>query len=87
MGHLSPDELHQLLVAANERVVVGATYAHYKGQQYTVTGLAILEATNEPAVIYRADYDLRLTFIRPLAVWLETVEVDGTVVPRFAQVK
>ena len=83
MGHLSFDQLDDMIKVAARDVTVGGTYRHYKGQTYTVTGLAILEATNEPAVIYRASYDERLAFVRALSVWQETVEVDGKSVPRF----
>jgi hypothetical protein len=85
MDHLSLDELNARLRAAAKQAVVGGTYAHYKraDKTYTVTGLAIIEATNEVAVIYRADYAPELSFVRPLAVWLETVEWQGGQVPRF----
>lgn len=34
-------------------------------------------------MIYRADYDQNLTWIRPVANWIESVTVDGATVPRF----
>lgn len=83
MEHLSPDELHDRLATAAKQVSADRRYRHYKGQTYTVLQLAIIEETNEPAVIYRADYDPRLIFIRPVSVWLEQVEYRGRTVPRF----
>lgn len=83
MGHLTPDELQSILTSAAQQVETGAMYRHYKGQTYTVVDVAILEATDESAVVYRANYDPRLTFVRELRVWLETVTVDGKTLPRF----
>ncbi|MBU0750313.1 DUF1653 domain-containing protein [Patescibacteria group bacterium] len=63
---------------------VGGQYVHYKHLEaiYFVTGLAILEATEEACVLYQSK-DTGITFIRPVASWLETVIVDGVSVPRF----
>ena len=81
---LSELEFERLLDEAAQRVSVGGRYRHYKGGLYTVTGLAILEATEEVCVIYRAEYGEHLSFVRALSVWLEMVDVDGTMAPRFA---
>ena len=85
--HKTLEELAALLDAARLQVEVGARYMHYKQMYYTVEDIAILEATNEPAVIYRAEYDKRLVFVRPLSAWLETVEWQGKMVPRFIKVE
>ena len=58
-------------------------YEHYKGRRYEVLGCARHTETNEEFVVYRAlygDYDL---WVRPKAMFLETVIVDGREVPRF----
>lgn len=83
---LSEQELHALLNGAAAHVKVGASYMHYKQKTYTVMGLALLEATTEPAVIYQAQYGKKLTFIRPVSDWLATVEVEGKHIPRFSRV-
>jgi hypothetical protein len=62
---------------------IGGRYRHYKGNMYQVVALAIIEATNEPAVIYKALYGKELQFIRPISDWLMTVEWQGSTVPRF----
>ena len=46
-------------------------------------GLAITEADNSICIIYQAQYGERLTFVRPLASWLETVEWQGQRKQRF----
>jgi len=70
---------------AKTKVTVGAKYWHYKSMDkvYEVTGLGFLEATDELCVIYQAQYGERLTFLRPLTIWLENVEWKGETVPRF----
>lgn len=83
---LSPAALQNKLDHAHKQVAVNALYRHYKGNVYKVVGLAILESTNEICVIYTAQYGTQLTFVRPVSVWLEQVEVDGKTLPRFAKV-
>lgn len=70
---------------AKQQVKVGGRYTHFKNPAHTyiVLGVAILESTVEPVVIYQAEYGDRLTFVRPVDVWLETVEKEGEQVPRF----
>ena len=86
--HKTDKELQRELDEASKLVTVGATYQHYKGEHmlYTVTGLGFLEATDEVCVIYQGQYNAGHTFIRPLTVWLETVEWNGQTVPRFKKV-
>ena len=89
VNHKPLAELHQALRAAGSQVEVGARYAHYKSPDhpYRVTGFAILEATDEVAVLYEVqEADQRVVFARPLSSWLETVEWQGRTVPRFARV-
>ncbi|MDP3069899.1 MAG: DUF1653 domain-containing protein [Opitutaceae bacterium] len=61
-------------------------YRHYKGQEYRVTGLARHSETLEPLVIYQALYGARGMWVRPAAMFGETVEIAGRRVPRFAYV-
>lgn len=80
----SPEQLAARLADAATKVTVGARYRHYKGNEYTVLDIAILcEATNEPVIIYRAEYGAQLHFARPVSSWIETVERDGRTVKRF----
>lgn len=58
-------------------------YEHYKGNKYQVLGVAIHSKTLEELVVYKALYGEGLTWVRPLKMFLETVEVDGEVKPRF----
>jgi len=78
-------DLKQDLAAAGKLVTVGARYRHYKGGEYQVLQLALLEATTEPCVVYQAQYGDRLSFIRPLTNWLQSVESDGRRIQRFTK--
>jgi hypothetical protein len=58
-------------------------YRHYKGNEYLVLGVARHSETEEELVVYRQDYGDRGLWVRPLAMFVETVEVAGQRVPRF----
>lgn len=81
--HKTEAQMAQILAEAHTRVAVGGRYRHYKGNFYTVESVALIEATMESAVVYRAEYMQGLVFIRPLSDWLATVETGGKTVPRF----
>ena len=58
-------------------------YRHFKGNEYEVLGTAKHSETLEEMVVYRALYGERGLWVRPAAMWNETVERDGTVYRRF----
>ena len=58
-------------------------YEHYKGNQYEVIGVAKHSETLEELVVYRALYGEHGLWVRPLKMFLETVEIDGKKIPRF----
>jgi Uncharacterized protein conserved in bacteria len=59
------------------------TYRHYKGYLYEALGFATHSESLESMVIYKALYGERKTWVRPLSMWEEIVEVDGKTVKRF----
>jgi len=61
-------------------------YRHYKDKPYRVQGLALHTETEEWMVVYEALYGTGGVFVRPAAMFVETVEVEGKRVPRFARV-
>jgi len=61
-------------------------YRHYKEKEYRVIGLARHSETLEPVVVYQALYGENGLWVRPAAMWVEAVEVNGRRVPRFARV-
>ena len=58
-------------------------YRHYKGRDYIILGVARHSETQEDMVVYRQDYGDQGLWVRPMGMFLETVEVDGKRVPRF----
>lgn len=58
-------------------------YRHYKGNNYVVLGVARHSETEEELVVYRQDYGDRSWWVRPKAMFLEAVELDGRRVERF----
>lgn len=60
-------------------------YRHYKGNHYEVLGTATHSESGEHLVVYRPCYGERGLWVRPLAMFVEEVEVNGRREPRFAR--
>ncbi len=62
-------------------------YEHFKGKRYEVLGTARHSETLEPVVIYKALYKGEFPegslWVRPLAMFTETVIKEGKELPRF----
>jgi hypothetical protein len=58
-------------------------YRHFKGNLYEVLSVARHSETLEDYVVYRALYGDFGTWVRPLAMFEETVVHDGRTQPRF----
>lgn len=62
-------------------------YEHYKGNHYEVLGVARHSETLEYLVVYRALYGEQALWVRPYEMFIENVEIDGSVLPRFKFIK
>lgn len=64
---------------------IGGLYQHYKGMNYRVLNLVKHSETLEWLVYYECLYDNKegSFWVRPLKMFMETVEVNGEIVPRF----
>ncbi|MBO5575561.1 MAG: DUF1653 domain-containing protein [Ruminococcus sp.] len=58
-------------------------YRHFKGNMYEVIAIAKHSETLEEMVVYRALYGQGDVWVRPAAMWNETVERDGKTFRRF----
>ena len=58
-------------------------YRHYKGGLYEVIGTARHSESLEPMTVYRALYGAHGLWVRPAAMFAETIEIDGVARPRF----
>ena len=62
-------------------------YRHFKGNEYEVLYLAKHSETLEEMVVYRALYGERGLWVRPAAMFCETVERDGKTCRRFTKIE
>lgn len=58
-------------------------YRHFKGGEYAVYGLARHSETGAELVVYSPLYGERGLWVRPLAMFMESVEREGQLRPRF----
>jgi hypothetical protein len=63
-------------------------YKHYKGNTYEVIGTAQHSETLEQLVVYKATYqpEGENLWVRPAAMFMETVIVDGVEQKRFEKI-
>ena len=61
-------------------------YRHFKGGEYSVQGVAQHSETGEMLVVYSPLYGEGGLWVRPLEMFLETVEHGGETRPRFEYV-
>ncbi|MHC1719991.1 MAG: DUF1653 domain-containing protein [Clostridiaceae bacterium] len=69
----------------DRQLKTGKKYRHFKGRDYLLLHLAKHSETHEDLVVYQALYGDRGIWVRPLAMFLETVEVDGKLINRFQE--
>lgn len=66
-------------------LVLGGLYQHYKGKNYIVRDLVKHSETLETLVFYECLYENPegKLWVRPIKMFLESVEVEGKTIPRF----
>jgi hypothetical protein len=67
---------------------IDGLYRHYKGKLYRLRGVVRHSETLEELVLYETLYENALgkLWVRPKAMFLETIDLDGVTTPRFAYV-
>ena len=68
-------------------LVIGGIYRHYKGNYYTLVGIAKHSETLEELVIYQAQYGDKALRARPLKMFFDKVIVNGVEVNRFEYIE
>jgi hypothetical protein len=79
-AHVPEDDLPPLPAAPPGR------YRHYKGGEYQLLGVVRHSETLEPLVLYRPLYNQSGDWVRPYAMFFESVTIDGRVMPRFTRI-
>jgi hypothetical protein len=69
------------------RIKIGGRYRHFKGNEYLVLHVAKHSETLEEMVVYQALYGEKGIWVRPLDMFMDMREVNGTMVFRFAEIK
>ena len=59
-------------------------YRHFKGGEYAVQGVATHSESGEKMVVYTPLYGERGLWVRPLAMFVESVTHEGVEQPRFS---
>ena len=62
-------------------------YRHYKGGEYEVLGTVRHSETLEPMTLYRALYGQHGLWVRPAAMFGETVVTEGSSQLRFVKIE
>lgn len=62
-------------------------YRHFKGNLYRVIQIVRHSETLEELVLYQALYGEKGLWVRPKEMFLETVEKDGKIIPRFTLIE
>jgi hypothetical protein len=62
-------------------------YKHYKGNLYEVLMTAQHSETEEWMVVYKALYGEKGIWVRPYDMFMEKIDIDGRLVPRFEKVE
>jgi hypothetical protein len=64
----------------------GQLFRHYKGGEYEIVATGFFEDSEAPCVIYRSLIK-NIVWVRTAKNFLEEVEHNGTVIPRFEPVQ
>lgn len=62
-------------------------YRHFKGGEYEVLCMAHHSESGEDMVVYRALYGEGEVWVRPAAMWNDTVTRDGVSYRRFTKIE
>lgn len=65
------------------KVKILGIYQHYKGKNYQLLAVATHSESQEKLAVYQALYGELQVWARPLSMFLENIEIEGRLIPRF----
>jgi len=82
---------HELEEVMIQKVPVGSVFEHYRGMRYEILSIGRHSESEDLHVVYQALYSDpvfgdRAIWIRPLAMFLEEIELNGKKTQRFRRV-
>jgi len=77
------DKTQSLTSNSDASAIPMGRYRHYKGQHYELIAIARHSETEEEMAVYRTLYGDFGLWVRPLEMFLETIERDGKTLQRF----
>ncbi|MCA9369764.1 MAG: DUF1653 domain-containing protein [Pseudomonadales bacterium] len=80
-----PHDIEDDELAEAASLAIGSTYKHFKGATVKILDVARHSETKEAMVAY-THLDTGETWVRPLTMFMEKVEVKGKWVPRFKKI-
>lgn len=74
-----------------EQVPVGSQFLHYKGMRYVILSIGRHSESEDLHVVYQAlyadeEFGDGAIWIRPLGMFLQTIEIEGKTIPRFTRI-
>ena len=75
--------------AVHNQIHPGQIWRHYRNKDYRIIAISCCTETLQWYVVYETLYDNEISQIwhRPLDMFLETVDIDGKIVPRFKHIE
>jgi hypothetical protein len=70
----------------SREIRIGRKYRHFKGKEYLVLHIAKHSETLEEMVVYKALYGDGGIWVRPLKMFLDRREINGSMVYRFEEI-
>jgi hypothetical protein len=83
---LNSDGIYENYSDLARSININGIYEHYKGKFYKVLAVARHSETLEELVVYQCLYGDRSIWVRPLAMFTETIAIDGKERLRFAPI-
>jgi len=74
-----------------EQVPIGSKFQHYKGMRYVILSIGRHSESEDLHVVYQALYEDEefgdgAIWIRPLAMFLQNIQLEGKTIPRFIRI-